>query len=191
MPQAIPQSVVKDGNLVLDLGNNRTQDSAAPANVPPSDTPQGGNGAARVETIAVPVSSGGSAGREEITIVSPPPPQPQAVPIQTTPRPALQPRPAARPAEPATSQPVQPARPAAPSDRPNWMVQVGAYSTRAAAETVVRQITQTGHTASVVSGRTLHRVLVQAGPTRQDALDLATRLGQAGFPGAFVVPPRS
>jgi cell division protein FtsN len=70
------------------------------------------------------------------------------------------------------------------------MVQIGAFSTLEAADAVVQQATKAGHTAAVTSNRTLHKVLIQAGPTRDDALKLAQKLGQAGFPGAFVVPPR-
>lgn len=71
----------------------------------------------------------------------------------------------------------------------NWAVQVGAFSTLAAAESVVQRAARANHTATVLSGRRWHRVLVHAGPTRQDAVALAARLGQTGFPGAFIIEP--
>jgi cell division protein FtsN len=74
--------------------------------------------------------------------------------------------------------------------KPSWMVQVGAFSTQAAANAVSQRITKAGHSATVVAGKNLHRVLVQAGPTREDALTLATQMSQSGFQGAFIVPPR-
>jgi len=185
-----PPSRGTGGNLVLDLAQNNTQNNVtqdkpgvAPNNSNRNGTPQS------------------NAGREEIIVVQTPPPppreqpqasQPQARPAQTPPRPALQPRPSQRPVspKPVESKPAQPEKPAAQPDKPNWMVQVGAFSTPSAAETVLERVTKTGHTAAVFSGKTLHRVLVQAGPTKQDALNLATKLGHGEFPGAFVVPPR-
>jgi cell division protein FtsN len=71
-----------------------------------------------------------------------------------------------------------------------WMVQVGAFSNRAAAEAVLQRFLKAGYTAAVTSTQTLHRVLVQAGSTREAAESLAARLGQSGYQGAFIVPPR-
>jgi cell division protein FtsN len=71
-----------------------------------------------------------------------------------------------------------------------WMVQVGAFSNKAAAEAVSQRFTKAGYTAAVTSTQTLHRVLVQAGSTREAAESLAARLGQSGYQGAFIVPPR-
>jgi cell division protein FtsN len=71
------------------------------------------------------------------------------------------------------------------------MVQIGAFSTSSAAETVSRQVTQDGHSAVVLSGKTLYRVQIKAGSTKNDALKLATQLRQSGFPGAFIVPPNT
>jgi len=124
----------------------------------------------------------------EIIVVSPPAPMPAPTPAPTqavTPSPTQQPRPT-----PAASRPAQQqVQPTGTATR-NWMVQVGAFSTNVAADAVVEQLTEAGHTVTVDSGRTLHRVLVQAGPTRQDAMNLAARLAQSGFSGAFIVPPR-
>jgi cell division protein FtsN len=80
--------------------------------------------------------------------------------------------------------------PTPPPAKPSWMVQVGAFSTQGAANTVSQQVTKAGYSATVVPGKNLHRVLVQAGSTREEALTLATRMSQIGFKGAFIVPPR-
>lgn len=97
---------------------------------------------------------------------------------------------AAKP-KPATSSPTQEKK-AAPVavPKPEWQVQVGAYSTRAAADSVVEQLKKAGYPGTIVSGKTLSRVLVQAGATRDNALATATKLSRSGFPGAFIVPPR-
>jgi len=106
----------------------------------------------------------------EIIVVSSPESQPNPNPVSA----------ASEPAQPANVQP----------DRPYWMVQVGALSTNAAAQTLLNRVTQEGHRATIVSGGRWHRVLVYAGPTNQDASELATRLGRSGYQGAFTVPPR-
>jgi len=127
--------------------------------------------------------------REEITreiiVVLPPAISPEP-PLSQTIQPELEQQPGPN-IDPGPAQPVQ-AQPEAAA--PSWMVQIGAYSTRAAAESVLSRVTQEGHRAVVESGRMWHRVLVQAGPTRQDAESLAARLGQSGYPGAFIVPLR-
>lgn len=79
--------------------------------------------------------------------------------------------------------------PPAPA-KPSWLVQVGAFSTQAAAEAVVQQLGKAGYSGTIVSGKTLHRVLVQAGVTRDEALTMATKMSKSGFQGAFIVPPR-
>jgi cell division protein FtsN len=187
-PQAPDQRVSSGGNLVLDLTqDNGTQDKsgAASPNIDSNGASQG-QGSAKEEI------------REEVIViqVSPPAPtqpvQPESKPQpQPIPKPAVSRPVAARPAQPAQAQPqTKPEVTVNQPEKTNWMVQVGAFSTPSAAQSVLKQLTQAGHTAVVVPSRTLHRVLVQAGPAKQDALNLATRLGQTGFPGAFVVPPR-
>jgi cell division protein FtsN len=64
------------------------------------------------------------------------------------------------------------------------MVQVGAFSTAAAAGARSKELAGDGYSASVVSGK-LHRVLVRGGATRAAAVAVAAKIGQ----GAFVVPP--
>jgi cell division protein FtsN len=104
---------------------------------------------------------------------TPPAPDPDPVPIQRQERPAPNP-------DPPFSEPAKPV----------WRVQVGAFSTRVAADAFLRQVTQAGYEGAVVSGKTLHRVLVQGESSREETLALATRMSRNGFPGAFIVPPK-
>ena len=189
-PQAPDQRVAAGGNLLLDL--SRDNSGSVPQNPNPNDALQNSNSSkeeVREEIIVVqitPPTSTPAQPTQPAPIESEPPSQPSPTkPVESRPV-------APKPPQPAQVQPTQ-ARPEATAKQPektNWMVQVGAFSTSPAANSVLKQLTQAGHTAIVVPSRTLHRVLVQAGPTKQDALNLATRLGQTGFPGAFVVPPR-
>ncbi len=94
----------------------------------------------------------------------------------------------AKTTSPPSAQEKKPTSPA-PST-PSWLVQVGAFSTQAAAEAVVQQLGKAGYSGRIISGRTLHRVLVQAGATRDEALATATKMSKSGFQGAFIVPPR-
>lgn len=95
---------------------------------------------------------------------------------------------------PPEKKPVVPEKKPVPSQppaaKPGWMVQVGAFSTQAAADAVQQQLGKAGYTARIISGRTLYRVLVEAGSSRDEALTMATRIGRSGFEGAFIVPPR-
>ena len=134
--------------------------------------------------------------RSTVTVREPVKPQAQAEPKpQTNPQVQAKPQSARSTVVIQTPAPQNP-KPAvaqektAVSPNSNWMVQVGAFSTQAAAQNVAQQATKAGHTATIVSGRTLHRVLVQSGSTREEALALATRLSRSGFEGAFIVPPR-
>jgi cell division protein FtsN len=114
---------------------------------------------------------------QEVTVIVPKlPVQPKPPVVNVAPE--KQPLPAAEP------------KPDPAAAKPSWMVQVGAFSTQAAASAVSQQVTKAGYKATVVAGKNLHRVLIQAGPTREDALALATRMSQPGFHGAFIVPPR-
>jgi rare lipoprotein A len=78
---------------------------------------------------------------------------------------------------------------ARPQSRPAWRVQVGAFSTKAAADDVARRISKDGHSVAVVSGNRVHRVLVSAA-SGSEASALAARMDRSGFPGAFVISPR-
>ena len=68
-------------------------------------------------------------------------------------------------------------------------VQVGAFSTKESASEVSQKLSQSGYKVSILSGVRFHRVVVQAGSSRQDALTLASRLHKEGFPDAFSIPP--
>jgi cell division septation protein DedD len=78
----------------------------------------------------------------------------------------------------------------APPKKTVWMVQVGAFSTEAAANAVAQDLTKAGYQPRVLPGK-LNRVLVPAGSTRAEALAQAEKMGKTGFQGAFIVPPRS
>jgi cell division protein FtsN len=72
----------------------------------------------------------------------------------------------------------------------SWRVQVGAFSTPAAAAAVAQELSRAGYEPIVLHGK-LNRVMVQAGSTRAEALAQAAKMGKSGFRGAFIVPPRS
>jgi cell division septation protein DedD len=67
-------------------------------------------------------------------------------------------------------------------------VQIGAFSAKSAADDVVKRLSKEGHSAVVVSEKTVHRVLVRA-KDRSDASALAAKMDRSGFPGAFVLAP--
>ena len=90
----------------------------------------------------------------------------------------------------------KPPAPVVPNPAPkprnsSWHVQVGAFSSKESAVEVSRKLSQSGYKVSVSSGVRFHRVVVQAGSSRQDALTLASRLQKEGFPDAFSIPPAS
>jgi cell division protein FtsN len=97
-------------------------------------------------------------------------------------RPAPKPTPAVQRPAPKPTPAVQPS-PA--KSTPTWIVQVGAFSTAAAAGARSKELSSDGYLVSVVSGARLHRVLVRGGATRASASAIAAKIGQ----GAFVVPP--
>jgi len=82
-------------------------------------------------------------------------------------------------------------KPAPKPGNSSWHVQVGAFSTKESASEVSRKLSQSGYKVSILSGVRFHRVVVQAGSSRQDALTLASRLHKEGFPDAFSIPPVS
>ena len=139
---------------------------AVPAQTPTTSTP-------RTTTTVVSRSSGASGN---------PPPS-----TRTQPQPAVR---VVTPEKKNTPQTSAQSSKTASAASSGWMVQIGAFSTKAAADAVMQQVSKAGHSATVISGKTLHRVLVQAGATRNEALTMATRMSQSGFPGAFIVPPR-
>ena len=75
----------------------------------------------------------------------------------------------------------KPPAPVVPNPAPkprnsSWHVQVGAFSSKESAVEVSRKLSQSGYKVSVSSGVRFHRVVVQAGSSRQEALTLASRL---------------
>ena len=96
--------------------------------------------------------------------------------------------PVPKPAKPPS--PVVP-KPAPKPGNSSWHVQVGAFSSKESAVEVSRKLSQSGYKVSVSSGVRFHRVVVQAGSSRQEALTLASRLQKEGFPDAFSIPPVS
>lgn len=133
----------------------------------------------RVEVVVSPSRKPVAAAPAPKPQVSSPPSPPQA-PRKPLPNPV----PAKRPTPP-------PSKPAPKMKTPPWLVQVGAFSSKEAANDVSRKLSQAGYQVSIMSGVRFHRVMVQAGPARQDAVALASRLDKDGFPGAFSVPPVS
>lgn len=92
-----------------------------------------------------------------------------------------------KPPAPVVPNPVPRPRPRNSS----WHVQVGAFSTKESAVEISRKLSQSGYKVSVSSGVRFHRVVVQAGSSRQEALTLASRLQKEGFPDVFSIPPAS
>ena len=144
---------------------------------------------AKEETPAkVPEAPKPSAKRVEVVVS---PSRKPAIPAKAPRVPAASLSPQPPSPKPAPSKPTTPAKTPTPSKTriPLWQVQVGAFSTRESAVEVSRKLSQSGYKASVVSGTKFHKVLVQAGSTKQDAARIASRLDKEGFPGAFSVPP--
>lgn len=135
---------------------------------------------------------------KRVNVVVSPPPRSRKTPVEP-PKASPPPSPrTARKAEPGPAPtrrrevPVTP--PAPPKQAPNpksppWRVQVGAFSTKESASEVSQKLSQSGYKVSILSGVRFHRVVVQAGSSRQDALTLASRLHKEGFPDAFSIPP--
>ena len=177
MPPPTPMDILavpydgKTGPSAEDKGNSRT----------PASTENSASSAAQAKSVDQPKEAS-----------QPKPRTAQAVQVVMVPKKTAAPAKTAGNAAPAASQTAQKkAEPqTAPAAATPWMVQVGAYSTKAAAESIRQQAVKSGFTASIASGRSLHRVLVQGGATREEALALATRLSKMGFQGAFIVPPR-
>ncbi|MCL2684482.1 MAG: SPOR domain-containing protein, partial [Synergistaceae bacterium] len=105
-----------------------------------------------------------------------------------------------RPAAAKTSAPATNARTTQPAASPpantataansKWGVQIGAFVNGNSATTLVSEVKKQGYTASVSradsSGKTFHRVRVNAGGTREDANRLAAELERKGYPVSVV-----
>jgi cell division protein FtsN len=100
-------------------------------------------------------------------------PSPTSTPKPTPTKPATPPA-AAKPA-PAV---------AAPAAKPNdasWFLQFGAFSTKGAADAVIRDLKGKGYTASAVSSGTLFKVRMGPYADRADADKMLSRLTKDGY----------
>lgn len=200
------------------LMSEDVESTAPPESVSPA-VPDGGDGklpgprrsSIAIDVLAIPYGSatlddkaGPQGGTSEKKAVSskPDPKRVQVVasPAQkpSAPSPAQPPKTRnAPPAPPRKNAPAPakrevPERTVAKETKPaSWQVQVGAFSAKASATDVSRKLSQSGYKVSILSGVRFHRVMVQAGPTRQDAVTVASRLEKEGFVGSFPVPPVS
>jgi len=101
------------------------------------------------------------------------PPTPTSTPKPTPTKPVTPP-PAAKPA-PAV------AAPAAKSNDAGWFLQFGAFSTKGAADAVIRDLKGKGYTASAVSSGTLFKVRMGPYADRADADKMLSRLTKDGY----------
>jgi cell division septation protein DedD len=71
-----------------------------------------------------------------------------------------------------------------------WAVQIGAFVKQEGASTLLSEVEKQGYVASISkvdsSGKTFHRVRVNAGGSREDAAKLAAELERKGYPVAVV-----
>ena len=128
-------------------------------------------GTARPAVVAVPVTDGEEKGSSPKATPSAPSSQPQTTPT------------------------VKPAKPVPPPPPPaavkgSWGVQVGAFTTPAAAEGLAAKLRSSGESVLVVKadvgGKLYYRVRVVAGTTRQDAEKKAMTLKGQGYPTLVV-----
>ena len=114
-----------------------------------------------------------------------------AVTQQSTPAPAKTPAPAPK-AEPEKPKPA-PKVEQLPANK-QWRVQVGAYPSKAAADTVVKKIRNAGYKAVVYKNPDSKYVKVwveEAGPTKFYADRIADQMKKLGFKSSFAFPPAS
>ena len=100
------------------------------------------------------------------------------------PAPTSTPKPS--PTKPATPPPAAKPAPAAaaPAAKPNdagWFVQLGAFSTKGAADAFIRELKGKGYTASAVNTATLFKVRMGPYADRADADKMAGRLTKDGY----------
>ncbi|MDR1916139.1 MAG: SPOR domain-containing protein [Synergistaceae bacterium] len=74
-----------------------------------------------------------------------------------------------------------------------WAVQIGAFVKQEGASTLLSAVKKQGYVASISrvdsSGKTFHRVRVDAGNSKENAAKLATELEKKGYPVAVVPVP--
>jgi len=91
---------------------------------------------------------------------------------------------------PVTTSPPSARPPVLSGAESSWGVQVGAFTKRDQATTLVNQLQKTEKnvliTTGTVNGKTYYRVRIGAGQTRQDAEKLERKLRQKGYPTLIV-----
>ena len=162
------------------------ENAAAPAvkDVPPITAPAKGITVAAENTPAV---------KPAQTAPKTPAPAPAkaalAVAQPSTPAPAKTPAPKAEPEKPKPAAKVE----QLPANK-QWRVQVGAYPSKAAAETAAKKIRNAGYKAVVYKNPDSKYVKVwveEAGPTKFYADRIADKMKELGFKTSFAFPPAS
>lgn len=152
-------------------------------------------GSARPEnkSVVVELDEAGPPAQDEVLVPEPPAPQPATPTTGPLPQPAAT-QPAAnvnsaaatRQAPAVTTRPAA-AQPAASTaiETPAWAIQLGAFSTREKADSLVASLRKRGYAAFVLeyrgSGKVLHRVRVGPEQDRERAVAIAERLRKDGF----------
>ena len=158
----------------------------------PDRTPEG---SARPEnrSVVVELDAAGVPARDEVLVPEPPAPQPATPTAEPLPAPvATKPgtdgdSAAATRQAPALTTRMSGAPPAggAAIETPAWAIQLGAFSTREKADSLVASLRKRGYAAFVLeyrsSGKVLHRVRVGPEQERERAEAIALRLRKDGF----------
>lgn len=144
-------------------------------------------------SVVVELDETGPPARDEVLVPEPPAPQPVAPVADSRLPPAVSgsaaggESPAATPPAPAATTRASVAPPAggAATETPAWAIQLGAFSTREKADSLVAGLRKRGYAAFVLeyrgSGKVLHRVRVGPEQERERAVAIAERLRKDGF----------
>ena len=145
------------------------------------------------QSVVVELDEVGPPAQDEVLVPEPPAPQPatptadrQPPPEATQPATGGESSVATRPAPAVTTRTAE-APPAAGAaiETPAWAIQLGAFSTREKADSLVASLRKRGYAAFVLeyraSGKVLHRVRVGPEQDRKRALAIAERLRKDGF----------
>jgi DedD protein len=149
----------------------------------PESAPEGSPGPEK-RSVVVELDEAGPPAQDEVLVPEPPAPQPLPTasesatggesPVATGPVPAVTTR--ASEAPPAGGAAIE---------TPAWAIQLGAFSTREKADSLVANLRKRGYAAFVLeyrgSGRVLHRVRVGPEQERERAVAIAERLRKDGF----------
>ena len=147
--------------------------------------------------VLMPEPAQASTGAEKSGAVPKPTPTPEQEPQAAAPAPASGPIRGPEPTATRNTAPPEPQPAAATSgpvpERPAWAVQLGAFSTREKAESLVADLRTRGYAAFVLeyraSGRVLHRVRVGPEQDRSRADAVAERLRKDGYPTVVAPHP--